>query len=169
MVVFRIFRNAKLQREVDPIGDLGAYSKSPSGWSESARISSADFQAQSSGVRATHPPFVLHHLAGADGHHHVVRLVVAPLQKMHTLVASNIRTPGPGAAVPGCICVAASMPCLVHLKRNSAPEDIAKLPRSGAPAIVRLIAMLISPLRQPLNPINPRSGPRAVLCRSAVL
>ena len=35
--------------------------------------------------RITHPPFVLHHLAGADADHHVVRLVMAPLQKMHVV------------------------------------------------------------------------------------
>ena len=35
--------------------------------------------------RVAHPPFVLHHLAGADTDHHIVGLVVAPFQKMDVI------------------------------------------------------------------------------------
>ena len=79
--VFRIFRNAKLQREIDAIGDLERIRDRLGMVREKRPHFVRRFEIKLR--RITHPPFVLHHLAGADADHHVVRLVVAPLQKMH--------------------------------------------------------------------------------------
>jgi hypothetical protein len=46
--------------------------------------------------RVVHPVFVLHHLASADAKHDVVRVVIAPSQKMNV-----VRRNHPQAQVPG--------------------------------------------------------------------
>ncbi len=44
----------------------------------------------------SHPVFVLDHFAGADAHHHVVRFVIAPAQKMNIVRSNKSDTDVPG-------------------------------------------------------------------------
>ena len=78
-----ILRNAKLQGEIAAIRDhervrdgLGMIRKQ-----RPHLIGRFEIKLR----RVTHPPFVVHHFPGADADHHVVRLVMAPLQEMHVV------------------------------------------------------------------------------------
>ena len=81
--VFRIFRNTELQFQIDPVGDLERIRDGL----RMVREKSAHFVRglEIKFRRVTHPPFVGHHLAGADADHDVVGFVVASLQEMHVV------------------------------------------------------------------------------------
>ena len=78
--IFRIFRNAEFELEIDPVGDRDRVRDRLGMIREERPHFVSRFEVKLG--RIPHPAFVVHHLAGAYTNHHIVRLVVAALEKM---------------------------------------------------------------------------------------
>ena len=81
--IFRILRDAELEREIAAVRDdericdgFGVIRKQSPHFVGGLEIKLR---------RVMHPPFIVHHLAGADANHDVMRLVMAALQEMHVV------------------------------------------------------------------------------------
>ena len=79
--IFRIFRRPKLKIEMATFANLQCVRDRLGRITEYLPHLGRRFEIQFRQI--THPAFVLHHLAGADAKHHVVRFVIAPAEKMH--------------------------------------------------------------------------------------
>ena len=90
----------------------------------------------------THPPFVLHHLAGADADHDVVRFVVAALEKMHVVCRdkSEPKFLRESSAGRGCIFAAPRCRDRASRERNFPRRKYREIRRAGA-RLVELIGL----------------------------
>ena len=81
--IFRIFRTAKLQIDTATLGDFERVRNRLGEIAEDFPHFGGRFKIQLRHI--PHPVFILHHFAGTDAQHHVVRVVIASAQKMNVI------------------------------------------------------------------------------------